>query len=388
MEYRILDPVDVLFLRGNQLFGDPGSHGEALVPPWPSVAAGALRSRMLVDEGIDLARFARGEVNHPELGTPTEPGLFAVTAFHLAWRRGEAWEVLVAPPADLVLFDRADGTNAAPRVSRSRLMQPLPLHGSLQASSELPRLPVLAQASDRDRPAGGYWLSQWGWQRYLTGEAPEPADLIHASQLWQLEDRVGIGLDGATGSVADGRLFTAQAVAFRTGVGLLVGVQGARLPGEGLLRLGGDGRAVQVLPVDPALPRTDTEALLRHRRCRLVLTTPGLFAEGWLPTGVVRQGEDLFLDLHGVRGRLVAAAVARSGVISGWDLATRRPKPAQRTVPTGSVYWLEDLEATPEALDKLVEQGLWSEPCEDASRRAEGFNRLVLAPWAGDRSSH
>ena len=42
-----IEPLDVLFLRGNQLFGEPGSHGEALMPPWPSVAAGALRTRML-----------------------------------------------------------------------------------------------------------------------------------------------------------------------------------------------------------------------------------------------------------------------------------------------------------------------------------------------------
>ena len=57
-----IEPLDVLFLRGNKLFGDPGSFGEAMIPPWPSVAAGALRSRMLADAGIDLAAFARGEV--------------------------------------------------------------------------------------------------------------------------------------------------------------------------------------------------------------------------------------------------------------------------------------------------------------------------------------
>ncbi len=34
-----IEPLDVLLLRGNKLFGDPGSHGEALIPPWPSVAA-------------------------------------------------------------------------------------------------------------------------------------------------------------------------------------------------------------------------------------------------------------------------------------------------------------------------------------------------------------
>ncbi len=30
-----IEPLDVLFLRGNKLFGDPGSHGESLIPPWP-----------------------------------------------------------------------------------------------------------------------------------------------------------------------------------------------------------------------------------------------------------------------------------------------------------------------------------------------------------------
>jgi CRISPR-associated protein Cmr3 len=45
------------------------------------------------------------------------------------------------------------------------------------------------------------------------------------------------------------------------------------------------------------------------------------------------------------------------------------------------VYWLDELDATPEALRKLVESGLWCDPCEDALRRAEGFNRFSLAAW-------
>ena len=55
VETRFLEPLDVLFLRGNKLFGDPGSFGESLIPPWPSVVAGALRSRMLADDRVDLA---------------------------------------------------------------------------------------------------------------------------------------------------------------------------------------------------------------------------------------------------------------------------------------------------------------------------------------------
>ena len=54
---RFIEPLDVLFLRGNQLFGEPGSYGEALMPPWPSVAAGALRTRILADDSVDMAAF-------------------------------------------------------------------------------------------------------------------------------------------------------------------------------------------------------------------------------------------------------------------------------------------------------------------------------------------
>jgi CRISPR-associated protein Cmr3 len=85
-ETRFIEPLNVLFLRGNKLFGDPGSYGEALIPPWPSAAAGALRSRLLADAGVDLAAFARGDIDHPELGTSRRPGPFTVTAFHLARR--------------------------------------------------------------------------------------------------------------------------------------------------------------------------------------------------------------------------------------------------------------------------------------------------------------
>ena len=46
----------------------------------------------------------------------------------------------------------------------------------------------------------------------------------------------------------------------------------------------------------------------------------------------------------------------------------------------GGKHW-EERDATPEALGKLVAAGLWAEPCEDAARRAEGFNRFAFAAY-------
>ncbi len=388
IESVFLEPLDVLFLRGNKLFGDPGSHGESLVPPWPSMAAGALRSRMLADDDIDLTAFAAGKIEHPTLGTPAKPGSFAVTAFHLARRlANDRVEALFAMPADLVVTDGEDGSSASVRE-----LKPMPPVAGLLASTPFAQVPVLAETM-RGKPASGYWLAAEGWKKYLAGQAPAPTDLVKSSALWQIDPRVGVGLDAATGRAADGRLFSVQAVAMQQrahapqngyDVGFLATVSGAELPKSGSVRLGGDGRAAAVHAVANApWLAPDYAKIAAAKRCRLILTTPGIFAAGWLPTGITQTGSGEFrFDLHGVKGRLVCAAVPRAEVISGWDLARWQPKPALRAAPTGSVWWLDELEASADTLRKLAEAGLWSEPCQDASRRAEGFNRLALAAWS------
>ncbi len=167
-------------------------------------------------------------------------------------------------------------------------------------------------------------------------------------------------------------------MAFRPGVGFLAGVTGARLAAAGTLRLGGDGRAAAFGPVDHQAPGADLQAIAKAGRARVVLTTPGLFAQGWRLPGVDAQQR---LSWPGLSARLACAAVPRAEVVSGWDLARHEPKPAERAAPTGSVYWLDELEATPEALGKLAAQGLWLADAENAQRRAEGFNRFAFAAW-------
>jgi CRISPR-associated protein Cmr3 len=374
IEYRFLEPIDTLILRGNKLFGEAGSFGESLIPPWPSVAAGAIRSRMLVDGGIDLGQFARGEINHPQLGTPIAPGSFRLSHFQLAQLDTSGSVNPIYPlPADLQVSQQ--DPSATPHLHQ---LQPTMLHPAVASSAPLPLLPVLAQTGDRAKPIGGYLLRFSGWQRYLRGELPLSDDLVTSSKLWQIESQIGIGLSSETRSVNSGQLFSTQTISFCSGVGFLVGVAGAVPPADGLLRFGGDGRAVQVATVAPPTAACDFAAIIRQRRCRLVLTTPGLFADGWRPTGVATDNR---FDLHGVRGRLVSAAVARSETLSGWDLAQWQPKPAQRIAPGGSVWWLDEVEATAEALQQLCQHGLWPEGTANHGRQAEGFNQIQLAEW-------
>ena len=228
-----IEPLDVLFLRGNKLFGDPGSHGESLVPPWPSVAAGALRSRLLAEQRVDLSAFAQGRVQHPTLGTPSTPGSFAITSFQLALRHEDKRiEALHALPADLAVSDDPSGQQSVSRI------RPVRVATSLQSSSPLPLLPVMAE-QQRGKPANGYWLRESGWRKYLAGAVPGHDDLIHARQLWAIDTRVGVGLDAQTRRASDGQLFSMQAIALSRrdtsgaagfDVGFIASVSGADLP--------------------------------------------------------------------------------------------------------------------------------------------------------------
>ncbi|MCU0755088.1 MAG: hypothetical protein MUE46_08205 [Xanthomonadales bacterium] len=375
-QHFFIEPSDVLFLRGNKLFGDPGSYGEALMPPWPSVAAGALRSWLLATDGTDLAAFVRGDEAHQQLGTPKAPGSFRLVDFQLALcGKNGAVEVLYRVPADLELS--TDDAKAL-KVKASR---PQELPAGIQSSARLPKLPILAEGNSRQKPVSGYWLKAAGWRQYLEGKVPAADQFVKSSELWAVDERIGVGLDPALRRAEDGKLFGTQALVPKPGFGFLASVAGATLPPSGNLRFGGDGRAASVRREDAVAMDTrpaNVQALLQHRRLRLVALSPCQCPGGWLPGDVAGQR----FELHGVRGRIAGATVPRAEVVSGWDLAERGPKPAERMAPAGSVWWIDELEASGEALAALLDRGLWAHPAGSVTaREAEGFNRIAIAAW-------
>ena len=339
-----LEPLDVLYLRGNKLFGAAGDHGEALMPPWPSMAAGALRSRLMA-EGETVESLAD----------------FRLSGFTLAHQstNGEI-EILWPLPADVIVNqdDLSDATYLRPTAPPT----------GLASSHALPLLPALC-ADKPGKPVNGLWLNKQGIAAWLAGKTITQAHLVLASELWQIDARLGIALDPKTRSAADCKIYTTETVAMKDKVGFIASSTGhqRQLANGDLVRLGGDGRAAKVSAVTTAQPVTDWARIEGEGRFRLILTTPGIFSAGWQP--------------EGVPGNLVAASVSRAETISGWDLLTGKPKPAQRIAPTGSVYWYEchNKLADLNALKGLVDNGL---SINDPSRRAEGFNHCHIAPWA------
>ena len=399
--YFFIEPVDVLMLRGNRSFGAAGQHGETLMPPWPSVFAGALRSALLGDDARRLAEFVKvgsgafdsdseraqrmrsvlGDALFGVLGTPQQPGTFRVTWASLgrAAPGAVSAQVLLPLPADLLVPDVADALPMA--------LTPTPWPPGTSGAQALPMVAML-RASKQVKPASGRWLDGSALAAHLRGEPVKSTE--STATLYKSETRLGIALDAKSRTASDGALYTTDAVTFCKDTGFVVGVQGdgGLLPLHGLLRLGGDGKGAHYreLPFDTPEPAPPGQG----GRFRLILTTPALFAGGWLPNGVVAEddGDDaptLRLRGPGFSARLACAAIGRQEVVSGWDLAQWKPKTAQRAAPAGSVYWFDEFVGDAGKLANWVACGLRAEnenttPAQE-QRRAEGFNTALLGAW-------
>ena len=339
-----IEPLDVLYLRGNKLFGGAGDHGESLMPPWPSMAAGALRSRLMA-EGETLVSLAQFHLNRFGVARKNKHGKV---------------EILWPLPADVIV------TNDD--LSEATYLRPTAPPTGLASSHALPLWPALC-ASKPGKPQNGLWLNEQGIAAWLSGHPITRSHLLRSSELWQTDSRLGIELDSTARSAKKGKIYTTETVALRDNVGFITSSTGhqSALADGSLVRLGGDGRAAKISTISAPIPATDWAKIEREGRFRLILTTPGIFSAGWQP-------ED-------IPATLLAASVSRAETISGWDVELNKPKPAQRIVPTGSVYWYGKL-ADPAALRLLADNGL---PIDDPARRAEGFNHCHVAPWVEER---
>jgi CRISPR-associated protein Cmr3 len=390
--YYYVRPTDSLFVRGNLAFGDSGEHGTGLMPPPPSLFAGAFRSALLGKDAAQLAAFVdHGHCTHPALarclGTPTTPGEFGVTWLTLAGEPAAnlAPESISALPADLVRLGK----------TFCRL-EPRTLAAGAESSGALPLRATLVSAK-QEKPTGGIYLRSKGLQQHVRGQTPESNHGIEAKHLHQRDPRLGIGLNADARTAEDGLIYTTEGYAFSpasdkpgdmrefASTGFLVGLQGVGglLPDEGVLRLGGDGRSAHYRTVafTPPIPG---DTLATKGQFRLILQTPAVFSQGWLPEGVQPHDDGSYrLQSAGFSARLACAALGRREVVSGWDLHAWAPKPAQAAVPAGSVYWFDEFAGDVGKLAAWVESGLWPDTLDMNQRthRAEGYNRALLANW-------
>lgn len=405
-----LVPDDALFFRD----GRPATRGDdhylpSIFPPHPSTLYGALRTRRLLDEGVDLSRLGPHRsaawrelpaALRAELG---EWGGFGSLEIRGPWlvrdndQSGKE-EVLLPAPADLGVTvtpgrkARRREESAPPkveRVARHCLAEP----GRSAAGGRSHPLTLLEPFERGDdgwiawkpaevppRTVRDWFLTPRGFGRWAAGGLPEPTDFVHSQDLWATEPRVGVAIEDGERSAREGHLFTYGFIRLRRGVDLGFEARHTGLAPGCRVRLGGDGKTAW-LKKGPALPSTPDSA---GARLRLALATPTLSETGgWLPSFSADRLEG---EVGGTPARLRAATLPGHSQIGGWDLAKGGAKPLRRAIPAGAVYLVEATGADSSTLRPAEIHGTHCAGYLDEHLARQGFG-LMLAGADPDPTS-
>jgi CRISPR-associated protein Cmr3 len=350
-----LAPNDLLY------FGDgrPSNMGEdhylrSIFPPLPSTLYGAIRTRRLLDAGVDLSAFGkRGDAAvaqawaklpqalRDELG---EFGSFGTLELRGPWLERDGLPMFPAP-SDLGLLmspcARSDGQAQEKIGEVLRFRTPENAAGGAFSHALLPLMPhrrkgggwELVGRDEEPESAAGWYLTLDGMKVWAAGGVPGPGDFVPCAELWVDEVRTGVGLQAATRAAEEHKLFTFGFIRLKKGVTLGFEVSGTSLEAGGALRLGGDGRTAVLEPGRAlALPKSASAG----GPFALYFATATLSETGAFPPGV--DPGTLKAKWGGKGCALVAGAVKASLPCGGFDMRVRQQKPLRRAIPAGSVF--------------------------------------------------
>jgi CRISPR-associated protein Cmr3 len=132
---------------------------------------------------------------------------------------------------------------------------------------------------------------------------------------------------------------------------LLVDLSGLELPEPGMLKLGGEGKAVSYFCYKGKIQQYQLdECAMKANIFKLYISTPAVFSKGWLPEWIDQS--TLIGKKNGLKVQLLTASITKHSNVGGFDMKEQKPKPMHRTVPAGSVYYFKLLEGSYEEILK------------------------------------
>jgi hypothetical protein len=343
-----------------------------------------------------------------------------INAFHRQWPEPQPWEhthrkrsdenplssdrfgaLQTAGPWPLRCRQKGETNGNTERTEETELFLPCPLDLSADDQGALHPM-TLTDASGSNLPAplrqafaasrlGKHgpppWIAAAEFAQYLAGRPFRPAP----AELFDAERSIGIGINPATHSTAEGALYQAEYLRLRDDVRLAVAASCEIMgSGRGMVDVlaqapfsadsftfivGGQQGVVRAQRCGrpPALPAPPVQA--GTLRLKWILLSPAVFPAlaadpakgivahpgGWLPSWVHPASGQVMLPREpgerepgeergawrervrnaprfGAGTRLVAARVGKPVAFSGWDLQTGSAKPTLLAVPAGSVY--------------------------------------------------
>jgi CRISPR-associated protein Cmr3 len=397
-----IEPSDVLLFRDGRPFSaGEGHRARSIFPPTPNTMQGVIRSKVLSDRCGRYETYkndCNGCDKQPnctipdEIGRPAQNGRGSYGNLQI---RGaiiaKYEETKVTPyfpvPADVVEVKEKSGQKKSSKF-RLRFLQPLShkLYGDndLSDDPQSKLLPLWTQETTPVEGVQGYW-EQKDLQNYLLEEYPSITQYTKADTLYLRESRYGIDIDNARQTVKEGQLYQTEFIRCEKNIGLYTEVDGVSNLGGNLIAIGGENRAAQCHHLDQQ-KRVDwtqfthdlEKKLEQADGFKIYFATPTIFDAGWLPNWLSKN--DLSGAYHGVQVQLVAASVPRYQTIGGWDVAYNRPKPTNRAIPAGSVYYFK-YDKNNVKPSEIIKAFHWKNIADESNDVQIGFGLSLVGVW-------
>lgn len=329
-----LKPLDVLFFRDGRPFDAANRVAGGL--PTPQTLTGALRTAMLSKTDFDFAKFAKLRKSMNDVKKALEesgaPSCIINAKFRGPWlakkiEDGKSLEVYLPTPP-ILTRDKDDKT----KWYRKSLRDAKDIPGWDGQSS----MALWSEAKPGNSETPGGFLTLAGIQQVLDGGIPDHEQHVSAVDLFDYDQRTGIGIDGETLTSAEGEIYGIRFLVLKKDICLYAEIS----PGEGdklstdhhdwlptMFPFGGEGKYVQTSMEDS--PVKWPKASDNSQDSLLLLATPAFVNPNELwPTGLADA-------------KVMAGASDHAIAVSGWDIARNGPKATRFAVPAGSVYFVE-----------------------------------------------
>ncbi len=319
-----IDALDTLFFRDGKPFTmAEDTWSDTIFPPYPSVIYGALRSAYFADH-IDIFHKLKQEGKLDSNEDPTKK----LKIRNLLIKIND--EYYFPAPFDCVK-DKNTNEN---RLSTLYLQS---LKGMVSSYPALDKM-LISDAEKKVENIKDAILSNISFEDYLHVRSEEFCYLNIGDYIIS-EPKIGIGISHATHTSEEGKLYRVNMKRLKNNTSIVVDFEGLNLPENGLTKLGGEGKAANYKKYKNNISVDAPKFEQNEKRFKMILTTPAIFANGWLPSWIDKK--TLEGDYNGLKLKLLTAAIGKPINIGGFDMKAKKSKPMYRAVPAGSVYYFE-----------------------------------------------
>ncbi|MBL7815763.1 MAG: type III-B CRISPR module-associated protein Cmr3 [Saprospiraceae bacterium] len=343
-----LNPLDTFFFRDGKPFTmGAETWADGVFPPAPSVLYGALRSLWLSQQKDG---FSEVNIKASENLRIKKIGL-------------QVGELAIPAPRDLVKEKYYAAYHLTKPIESNFLIKKQGLKAVLPPTEDFV-----------EELSGSNFLNKDSFQAYLNDDL---SNLTFHSDIILNESKIGIGRDFETRTTEEGKLYRVDFKRFiAEDTRFVIEFEGLSFNHMDFLRFGGEGKAVHIELLDkkPSIQPPKFEG--DEKSFRLVLATPSVFDNGWLPDWINESSFEG--EYEGIKLKLVSASLGRPLSIGGfgYNLKNKRfePKTMFRAIPVGSVYWFDILEGSiNDVVTKFHEQSILNSSPKFSQKAKEGF---------------